>query len=135
VSETVRSRVINPWSWQDRAGFVQGREVIGAERTLFCAGVVSVDGEGAPIHPGDMTAQAMQALDNLEEILAAGGYSLADVVRLNTYVTSLDDYLTARPAVQQRLADAGTAFAATLLGVSRLARPELLIELEATAAR
>jgi len=135
MSRTEQGRVVNPWSWQDRAGFVQGREVIGAERTLFCAGVVSVDGEGTPMHPGDMTAQAMKALDNLEEILAAGGYSLADVVRLTTYVTSVDDYVTARPAVLRRLADAGTAFAATLLGVSRLARPELLIELEATAAR
>lgn len=135
MSQAVQSRVINPWSWQDRAGFVQGREVIGAERTLYCAGVVSVDAEGRPVHPGDMAAQAMQALDNLEAILTSAGYQLADVVRLNTYVTSLPDYLAARPAIQQRLSAAGSRFAATLLGVAALARPELLIELEATAVR
>jgi enamine deaminase RidA (YjgF/YER057c/UK114 family) len=129
------TRVINPWTWQDRAGFVQGREVSGAERTLYCAGVVSVDADGQSLHPGDMAAQAGQALDNLEAILAAAGYALSDVVRLNTYVTSMPDYVTARPAVQQRLSAAGCRFAATLLEVAALARPELLIELEATAAR
>lgn len=135
MSQTVQTRVINPWSWQDRAGFVQGREVVGAGRTLYCAGVVSVDADGRPAHPGDMQAQAMQALDNLEAILTAAGYGLADVVRLNTYVTSVQDYVAARPAVLQRLSAAGCAFAATLLGVAQLARPELLIELEATAVR
>jgi enamine deaminase RidA (YjgF/YER057c/UK114 family) len=97
--------------------------------------VVSVDAEGRPVHPGDMAAQAMQALDNLEAILTSAGYQLADVVRLNTYVTSVDDYVAARPAVLQRLSAAGCAFTATMLGVAALARPELLIELEATAVR
>src|SRR5690349_14288000 len=107
MSQTTQSRVVNPWSWQDRAGFVQGREVIGAERTLYCAGVVSVDADGRPVHAGDMAAQAIQALDNLETILAAAGYTLGDVVRLNTYVTSVDAYVAARPAVLQRLSAAG----------------------------
>src|SRR5690348_3666547 len=99
MSQTVHSRVINPWSWQDRAGFVQGREVAGTGRTLYCAGVVSVDAEGRPVHEGDMAAQAMQALDNLETILRAAGYELADVVRLTTYVTSVEAYVAARPTV------------------------------------
>lgn len=135
MSQTTQTRIVNPWTWQDRAGFVQGREVTGAERTLYCAGVVSVDADGRPVHAGDMAAQAMQALDNLEAILDAAGYELSDVVRLNTYVTSVDDYVAARPAVLQRLSAAGCAFAATMLGVAQLARPELLIELEATAVR
>lgn len=127
-------RIVNPWTWQDRAGFVQAHEVGADARTLYCAGVVSVDGDGRPQHPGDVRAQALQALDNLETILGAAGYALSDVVRLNTYTTDLDGYVTARPAVQERLDAAGCRYAATLLGVARLARPELLIELEATAA-
>jgi enamine deaminase RidA (YjgF/YER057c/UK114 family) len=127
-------RIVNPWTWQDRLGFVQANEVVGAGRVLYCAGVVSVDEEGTPLHAGDMRAQALRALDNLETLLRAAGYSLADVVRLNTYVTDVDAYLGARPAVQERLERAGCRYAATLLGVARLARPELLIELETTAA-
>jgi 2-iminobutanoate/2-iminopropanoate deaminase len=55
--------------------------------------------------------------------------------RLNTYVTDIDDYFAnARPAIFERLRTAGTRFTATLLQVSRLALPQLLIEIEATAA-
>jgi len=128
-------RIVNPWTWQDARMFVQGREVTGDGRVLYCAGIVSVDDNGQPLHEGDVRAQAMQAFDNLETLLGAAGYTLADVVRLNTYVTDIDDYFAnARPAVHERLAAAGTRFTATLLGVSRLALPQFLIEIEATAA-
>jgi enamine deaminase RidA (YjgF/YER057c/UK114 family) len=127
-------RVVNPWTWQERAGFVQANEVVGATRVLYCSGVVSVDDNGTPMHAGDLQSQCLRALDNLETILGEARYTLADVVRLNAYVVDLDAYLQERAALQQRLADAGCRYAATLLGVSRLARPELLIELEATAA-
>jgi enamine deaminase RidA (YjgF/YER057c/UK114 family) len=112
---------------------VQANEVVGASRVLYCSGVVSVDENGTPLHAGDVGAQALQALDNLETLLTAAGYGLADVVRLNTYVTDVDAYAAARAPVQQRLEGAGCRYSATLVGVARLARPELLIELEATA--
>src|SRR6266571_4840678 len=120
-------RVVNPWTWQERAGFVQANEVVGANRVLYCSGVVSVDEDGTPVHAGDMQSQTLKALDNLETILSEAGYTLADVVRLNAYVVDVDAYLQERSALQH----ARCRYAATLLGVSRLARPELLIELEA----
>ena len=125
-------RVINPWTWQERAGFVQAHEIGPGARTLYCAGVASVDADGQPIRAGDMAGQLGQALDNLETLLHAAGYSLTDLVRLNTYTTDIDAYGVARAVVADRLADA--RYTATLLGVTRLARPELLVELEATAA-
>ncbi len=128
-------RIINPWTWQDRRGFVQANEARGAERILFCAGVISVDGDGQPLHAGDMRAQAMQALNNLETILSQAGCALEDVVRLTIYTTEMDAYLAAAPEIRARLAAAGCRPASTLLGVARLAMPQLLIELEATAAR
>ncbi len=127
-------RSVNPWTWQERAGFQQAVEVTQPARTLYCAGVVSVDDDGMPLHPGDMQAQALQALDNLETILRDAGYTLENVVRLNAYVVDVDAYAQARPALRERLDAAQCNYAATLLGVSRLARPELVIELEATAA-
>jgi enamine deaminase RidA (YjgF/YER057c/UK114 family) len=131
----VETRVINPWTWQDRFGFVQAKEVIGAEQTLYCAGQTSVDEHGQPLHAGDMQAQAMQALDNLEAVVHEAGFELSDVARLNVYVTDVDAYREAAPAVGARLAQSGVRQAATLLGVARLALPELLIEIEATAVR
>jgi enamine deaminase RidA (YjgF/YER057c/UK114 family) len=78
----------------------------------------------------------MQALDNLETVLRAVEFDLSDVARLNTYVTDVDAYLqAAAPALGARLGQAGCRHAATLLGVARLALPELLIEIEATAVK
>jgi enamine deaminase RidA (YjgF/YER057c/UK114 family) len=131
----VENRVINPWTWQDRFGFVQGKELIGAERTLYCAGQTSVDEHGQPLHEGDMQAQAMQALDNLETVVREAGFALSDIARLNVYVTDVEAYREAAPALGARLAQSGVRQAATLLGVARLALPELLIEIEATAVR
>jgi enamine deaminase RidA (YjgF/YER057c/UK114 family) len=126
-------RVINPWTWQDQFGFVQANEVSGAQRTLICAGQTSVDADGRPVHAGDMRAQITQALDNLEAVVKSTGYTLADVVRLNFYTTDVDGCLEVYDAVVSRLAAAGCRPASTLLGVTRLASPELLIEIEATA--
>ena len=128
-------RVINPWTWQDSRGFVQANETRGAARVLYCAGVISVDDDGRPMHEGDMRAQAMRALDNLETILRQAGYELSDVVRLTIYTVDIDAYLGAAPDVRARLAAAGCRPASTLLGVTRLAMPQLLIELEATAVK
>jgi enamine deaminase RidA (YjgF/YER057c/UK114 family) len=68
--------IINPWTWQDQFGFVQANHISGAEETILCAGQTSVDGDGNPVHAGDMTAQAIQAVDNLETVLAEAGFSL-----------------------------------------------------------
>jgi enamine deaminase RidA (YjgF/YER057c/UK114 family) len=128
-------RIINPWTWQDQFGFVQANETSGAERILFCAGVASVDTDGQPMHEGDMGAQIVQAINNLETVLGEGGFELADVVRMNYYVTDVDAFLQAGETYGSKLAQAGCRPASTLLGISRLAFPQLLVEIEATAAK
>jgi enamine deaminase RidA (YjgF/YER057c/UK114 family) len=125
-------RVINPWTWQDQFGFVQANEISGARRVLFCAGQTSVDGDGRPLYAGDMSAQIVQALDNLETVLGQAGLSLSNVVRLNYYTTDVDQFMAAADVLGQRLGAAGCRPASTLLGVSRLAFPEILVEVEAT---
>jgi enamine deaminase RidA (YjgF/YER057c/UK114 family) len=127
-------RVINPWTWQDQYGFVQANEVSGAQRTLYCAGQVSVD-DGNVLHEGDMAAQLMQSLDNLETVLREAGFALSDVVRLNYFVTDIDAFLSAAETFGTRIAEGGGRPAETVLGVTRLAFPGLLVELEATAAK
>jgi enamine deaminase RidA (YjgF/YER057c/UK114 family) len=131
----VERQVINPWSWQDRFGFVQANKVTGAQQVLYCAGQTSVDSEGSPLHAGQMQEQALQAIDNLETVLREAGFALSDIVRLTTYVTDVDAYRQAAPTVGARLGQAGVKQAASLIGVARLALPELLVEIEATAAK
>jgi enamine deaminase RidA (YjgF/YER057c/UK114 family) len=126
-------RIVNPWTWQDQMGYVQANDVSGAQRTIFLSGQGSVDAEGAPVHPGDMEAQLNQTLDNLETVLREAGAGLSDVVRLNIYTTDVDGFFEAYGAAAGRLAQAGCRPASTLLGVTRLAYPEMLVEIEATA--
>jgi enamine deaminase RidA (YjgF/YER057c/UK114 family) len=128
-------RIINPWTWQDALGFVQANEVSGPQRVLICSGQTSVDENGSPVHPGDMAAQVGKALDNLETVLANAGFSLADIVRLNMYATDVDAFMASAPVWGPRLAAAGCRQASTLLGVTRLAFPALMVELEATAVK
>ena len=126
---------VNPWTWSENHGYEQATLVEGAGRTLFCAGQTSVDDEGNPLHVGDMSAQLDRAVDNLEAVLGAAGMSLGDVVRLNYFTTDLDAFYPAFGPVVARLRAAGCRPAGTLVEVSRLALPGLLVELEATACR
>ena len=126
-------RDINPWTWQEQFGFVQATELRGMERLLICAGQMAVDAEGRPMHAGDMRAQVTQALDNLETVVRAAGVTLADVVRLTVYTTDIDRLFTAYDALTGRLAASGCSTPITLVGVTRLAFPDLLVEIEAMA--
>ncbi len=129
----MQRQTVNPWSWQDSFGFSQAIEVSGAQRTIFCAGQTSTDGEGKPVHLNDMRGQINQAIDNLETVLIESGAGLSDVVRLNYYTTDVDLLLEAYDALLDRLGEAGCQPASTLVGVTSLAFPELLVEIEATA--
>ena len=124
-------RVINPWTWQDALGFVQANEVTGAQRTLICSGQTSVDENGAPVHAGDMAAQMNKALDNLETVLKAAGMSLDNVVKLTVYTIDVDAFIGASMANRERTSK--MKFASTLIGVTRLAFPALMVEFEAIA--
>jgi enamine deaminase RidA (YjgF/YER057c/UK114 family) len=129
----VEREIINPWTWQDQFGFVQANAVTGAGRAIYCSGQTSMDADGNPIHEGDMRAQLSQALDNLEAVLRESDSGLSDVVRLNYYTTDVEGFFAAQDVLAARLSEAGCRPASTLLGVSRLALPPLLVELEATA--
>jgi enamine deaminase RidA (YjgF/YER057c/UK114 family) len=132
---TVEQRKINPWKWQDQYGFSQAIEVSNTSRVLYCAGQASVDDMGKPVHAGDMRKQIDQAFRNLEAVLKAAGFSLANVVRLNYYTTDVEAFLSASDVVGSRLAEAASQPPGTLLGVAKLAFPGLMIEIEATAAK
>jgi enamine deaminase RidA (YjgF/YER057c/UK114 family) len=130
----MQRRIINPWTWQDKYGFVQANEISGAGRMLFCAGITSADDDGNLMHAGDMRAQLGRALDNIGTVLEQAGFKFSDIMRLNVYTTDIDALLQAHDYLTERLGKAGCRHAGTLLGVARLAAPGMLVEIEVTAA-
>lgn len=124
---------VNPVTWSLELGFNQGELVAGQTRTLYCSGQTSTDTDGKPRHDGDVAAQLALSVDNLEAVLADAGMSLANLVRLNVYTTDVDGLFPHYGVLAARLGAAGVAPATTMLGVSRLAIPGQLVELEGTA--
>ena len=124
---------VNPTEWSVRFGFNQGELVANPEKILFVSGQVSVDDRGAPVHDGDVAAQAGQAMDNLAATLEAAGMTLSNVVKLTIFTTEIDALMADMSPIGDRLKSAGILGAQTMIGVSRLALPQLQIEIEATA--
>lgn len=90
-------RPVNPVELAAPIGFAHGWLVEhGEQRTLYLAGQCGYDKSGRVAAPGDLVAQLDQAMSNIGLILRDAGLTFADVVQLNFYVTSRDDYATAR---------------------------------------
>jgi enamine deaminase RidA (YjgF/YER057c/UK114 family) len=125
---------INPWDWSLKLGYNQAEMIEGPARHVICAGQTAVDAVGNPQHVGDMRGQIDLALNNLEAVLAKAGMSLRDVIRLVVYTTDVDEALKNFDLLGKRFGPIQCAPPMTLLGVTRLAIPSLLFEIEATAA-
>ncbi|MBV9826371.1 MAG: RidA family protein [Alphaproteobacteria bacterium] len=111
--------------------YSQGVKVTGGETMLFIAGQVAYTAEGGAAHPGDFKAQARAALQALKAQVEAGGGTMANIVKVNTYMTDMRyraDYGPIREEFFGRKMPAHT-----LVAVTALALPELLIEVEAIA--
>lgn len=126
-------KAVNPWDWSIKLGYNQAEIIDGATRQLICAGQTSVDADGTPLHPGEMRRQIGVALDNLEAVLKDAGMDLSHVVKLGVYATDVDEALKNFDLLGMRFGPHQVAPPMTLLGVTRLAIPGLLFEIEATA--
>lgn len=95
-------RPINPPELAAPIGFAHGWLVEhGPAATLYLAGQCGYDRAGVVVNPGDLVGQLDQALANIGLILRDADMTFADVVQLNFYVTSRDDYAHARKAFGQ----------------------------------
>lgn len=127
---------LNPTSMYASTKFGFSHATRSTSRTLLhLAGQVAWDKDYRLVGPGDIRAQAAQALANLKLVLAEAGAKPSDVVRMRTYLVNhtADDL----KAIGRLLVDfyGGAEPAAnTVVGVSRLAMPEFLCEIEVTAA-
>ncbi|WP_067658406.1 RidA family protein [Nocardia harenae] len=124
---------INPVTWSLPLGFHQAELVTSPTRTLYCSGQTAMNADGEPQHPDDMASQLALSLDNLEAVLKAADMALPNLVRLNVYTTDVDLLFQHYGVLAARLGAAGIAPATTMLGLTRLAVPGQLVELEGTA--
>ena len=98
---------------------------------VWVSGTTATDDSGSLVGTGEPGTQARQALENIRRALEAAGASVAQVVRTRMYVTNVDDW----PAIAAAHAEFFGAVrpAATMVEVSRLVSPEMLVEIEAEA--
>ena len=101
-------------------------------RLLYIAGQVARDAEGNVLAPGDIRTQAREVFQNVQRVLQAAGGDLPDLLKMTTYITRREDVPTVAEIRQQFIP--GELPASTLIVVSRLAQPDLLIEVEGMAA-
>ncbi len=130
----MKREIINPWTWQEALGFVHGNKVTDASSVLFLAGQTASDEQGNCVSVGNMKGQIDRTLANIEKILKQGGMDFTHVVRLNIYTTDMKAILDSHDHMVERLRARGCRHTGCLLGVTALASPGALIEMEVTAA-
>ena len=130
---TLERTAVNPVTWSLEMGFNQGELVSGETRTLYVSGQTAMGKDGRPQHDGDIAAQLALSIDNLEAVLTAASMTLANLVRLNVYTTDVDALFRHYGELAKRLGGVDVSPTTTMLGVSRLAIPGQLVELEGTA--
>jgi enamine deaminase RidA (YjgF/YER057c/UK114 family) len=131
-------KVLTPTGDGKPIGMYSAGFVADASPLVFVAGQVAMDADGRVVGPGDLKAQAAQVYRNLAAVLAEAGCTLRDVVKFTTFLVRNEDWAPFaewRKAEYPRLFPDGVYPANTGVVVKELARPELLLEVEAIAVR
>jgi reactive intermediate/imine deaminase len=121
---------VNPPELSKPTGYTHVVEVTGG-RTLYISGQVALDRTGAVVGKGDLKAQTRQVFENLKAALSASGATLDDVVKITIFMTDASQVQAVRDVRDTYFTKAPPA--STAVEVTRLVRPELMIEIEAVA--
>jgi enamine deaminase RidA (YjgF/YER057c/UK114 family) len=109
--------------------------VAGPARLVYVSGQISLGADGEVIGKGDMRRQCEQVFQNLATVLRASGAGWGDVIKMNAYMVGMtDENVALFREVRARYLTTGQPPASTFVGIARLVRPELLIEVEVVAA-
>ncbi len=123
-----RRNISSGTAWEAVAGYSRA---VRTGNLVEVAGTTAVDEQGRVVGPGDLYAQTRFILSKIERALHEAGATLQDVVRTRMYVTNIQDWEAAGRAHGEVFGAIRPA--ATLVEVSALIQPELLIEIEASA--
>ncbi len=125
-----RQRITSGAPWEDRVGY---RRAVRVGNHVWVAGTVAVDASGRPFAPGDAGAQAARCLEIITAALAEAGASPEHVVRTRMFVTNMTPQTQAAVGAAHAAVFGSCPPASTMVGVSALAAPEFIIEIEAEA--
>jgi enamine deaminase RidA (YjgF/YER057c/UK114 family) len=123
-----RKRVSSGTEWEATVGYSRA---VRADGRVSVAGTTATDEGGEPVAPGDPYAQTAHALGLVADALDAAGASVADVVRTRVFVTDIDDWEAVGRAHGEMFGEVRPA--TTMVEVSSLIDPELVVEIEAEA--
>src|SRR5262245_45944438 len=115
----------------DTPSYNQAIKVTGAQTILFLAGQVPYAPDGTVNHRGDFMAQARQVFGAVKSLVEAGGGTLANVVKITTYVIDVRYRMDFRVGRAEFFGQRGPA--STMVQVASLSYPDYMIEIEAVA--
>jgi enamine deaminase RidA (YjgF/YER057c/UK114 family) len=123
----------NPAGLWTAKRLTQMAEVEGAARMIYLSGQTAANAD-YKVESSDIKRQTHAVYDNIEIALRAAGATLENIVKTTTYLTSADYIAPSREVRIERYRNLEAPPANTLLIVSRLAEPEMLIEIDVVAA-
>ncbi|MFT3718443.1 RidA family protein [Pseudorhodoferax sp.] len=125
-------QVLLPPGWPRPKGYANG--VTARGRMVFVAGMIGWDAQGQ-FHTDDLGGQVRQALQNIVEVLQAGGAKPEHIVRMTWYVTDKREYVAAYPEIGKAFRELIGSFnaAMTAVEVSALVEDRAKVEIEVTA--
>ncbi len=125
ISDKLYARVVNGSVMFPHAVSVEGK------RLIVVSGQLAWDKNGAVVGKSDMRTQFRQVCENIKEALAAAGATWSDVIKTNTYVTNMDEFFECTDIRQEYFGPGNPT--STTIEVTRLAHPDMWIEIEAMA--